>query len=581
MADFRKQIRNKRGNIAIISVFVALALFMIVATHYGTKTLSAVRAYVGAEGQWTKAQKKATSLLIRYSVKEQPQLYQQFQKELELHKAFRTSRQTLISQNPDYDLAFRGIQTGDIHPEDIDLLIWLAQFHDDVSYLQQAFDIWGKGDQKIAELDSLGRVIDQTIQEGRLDDDTRNLFIQKVSTIDAELTELESSFSASMADGARGIRAVLFWSIIGIGIIIIFTGYSITRRYFRKINSLNQELTESEAKFRTVLQNSRDVIYQLNITSKDYEYMSPAVNNMLGYLPEQVLDRGPEFILSLIHPEDQKKLDREIDQMKGKGINEEFTTETEFRIKTKEGNYIWVNNQRSLVRDSNGNPTAIVGTMRDISERKKHEFEIQKSLEEKQTLLAEIHHRVKNNLAVVSGLLELQKNEAGDQVRSTLHETQSRIHSIALIHEKLYQTETLSDIDMQEYIRDFARMVTNSFGSDLKDITVTQELQSFILDITKAVPVGLILNELLNNAYKHGFSGLKKGSIRISLSKKDGMGTLRVADDGKGLTDDFNLDNQQSLGMTLIQTLTKQLDGEFEIKSGDNWTTFKVKFPIS
>ncbi|MDZ7689629.1 MAG: histidine kinase dimerization/phosphoacceptor domain -containing protein [Balneolaceae bacterium] len=246
-----------------------------------------------------------------------------------------------------------------------------------------------------------------------------------------------------------------------------------------------------------------------------------------------------------------------------------------------EGNFIWVNNQRSLVKDSNGNPTAIVGTVRDISDRKKHEVEIQKSLEEKQTLLAEIHHRVKNNLAVISGLLELQKNEADDEVRHTLQDTQARIHSIALIHEKLYQTETLSDIDIQEYIGDFANMVANSYEADLRDISITQEVQSFSLDITKALPIGLILNELLNNAYKHGFSDVKNGDLRITLVKENGTGTLRVADNGQGLPDDFNLDNQQSLGMTLIQTLTKQLEGELEIKSGDKWTTFQVKFPLN
>lgn len=581
MADLDKQLHKKWGNTAIIAVFVVLALFMFGATHYGTKTLSAVRAYVGAEGQWTKAQKEATSLLIQYSVKEQPELYERFKKELELHYSFKTSRQTLISDNPDYDLAFMGFQTGDIHPGDIDLLIWLARFQEDISYLRQAFTIWKQGDRHIAKLDSLGNVLHQAIQEDRLDNNTRNRFIRDITTIDARLTELESSFSATMADGARWIRTVLFWSIVLPGAIIILTGYIITRTYFRDINSLNQELTESETKFRTVLQNSRDVIYQMDFESGDYEYMSPAVKNMLGYSPDQILGRGPEFILDRIHPEDLKRLDREIKEMKGKGVEDQFASETEFRIKTIEGEYIWVNNQRSLVKDSNGNPIAIVGTVRDISDRKKHEVETQKSLEEKQTLLEEIHHRVKNNLAVVSSLLELQKNEAGDEIKPILQDTQSRIHSIAMIHEKLYQTETLSNIDIKEYIDDFTDMVTNSFVSDQKDITVTQEVQSFSLDITKAVPIGLILNELLNNAYKHGFSNVKEGELRITLSKENGTGTLRVADDGQSLPDDFSLDDQQSMGMTLIQTLTEQLEGEFEILPGDTWTTFQVKFSLA
>ncbi len=137
MADLTKQLSTERGNVAIISVFVVLALFIIVTTHYGIKTLASVRAYVGAEGQWTKAQKEATNLLIQYSVKEQLELYNQFQKELELHKAFKDARQTLSSANPDHEMAFRKFQTADLDPNDINLIIWISQFHDEISCLRQ------------------------------------------------------------------------------------------------------------------------------------------------------------------------------------------------------------------------------------------------------------------------------------------------------------------------------------------------------------------------------------------------------------------------------------------------------------
>jgi len=581
MDSLKGQHHNSWGNATIISVFIVLALFMFAATHYGTKTLSAVRAYVGGEDQWTKDQKKETTLLIRYIDNEQPELYEQFQKELKLHKAFKRARQTLISDNPDYNLASQEFQAAKINPNDIDLLIWLAKFHSNISYLQQSFEIWRQGDRHIARLDSLGHTVHRAIQENRLNDKTRTQFKQDIYELDQSLTKLESSFAATMGKGARWIREVLFWSIVGLGIIIIMTGYIITQRFFSKINSLNHKLAESKNKFRTVLQNSRDIVYQMDFESGNYEYMSPAVKNILGYSPDQILERGAEFILDRIHPEDRKRIEQEIGEMKGRGVEDHFAGETEYRIKTKDGTYIWVNNKRSLVKDSNGDPMALVGTVRDISTRKKHEVQTQKSLKEKQTLLEEIHHRVKNNLAVVSSLLELQKNEASDGVRSILQDTQSRIHSIAMIHEKLYKTETLSEIDIREYIGDFTKMIANSFNSDQKDITITKEVQSFTLDITKAVPVGLILNELLNNAYKHGFSDAESGELRITLRKEDEESVLRVADNGKGLPDDFSLTDQQSLGMTLIQTLTNQLEGELEIFSENGWTSFQVTFPIS
>ncbi len=579
MAGIKKHLRSKKGHIGIISVFVVLALFMVVATHYGTKTLSAVRAYVGAEGQWTKAQKEATDLLVRYSVEQDSALYIQFREELKLHKSFKEARQTLISDNPDYNLAFRGFQTADLHPDDIDLLIWLAQFHDDISYLDRAYEIWRQGDQRIAELDSLGRELHRAVREGNIDIDSRRQFIRDISSLDRTLTGLESSFSATMAEGARWLRSLLFWSIVGIGAVFIITGYGITRSFFRDINKLNQELLESESKFKKVLENSRDVIYQLNFESGEYEYMSPYVEDMLGYPPEVFFDRGRSFVLERVHPDDLQQMERELKEMQGKVVGDHFASETEFRIKTKSGDYIWVNNQRSLVKNENNEPVAIVGSVRDISDRKKHEVETEKSLREKQTLLEEIHHRVKNNLAVISSLLELQKNEADASLNEVFEDTQARIQSIAMIHEKLYQTETLSEVDIRDYIEDFADMVSKTFNSQQRDIIIRKDIQSFSLDITKAVPLGLIFNELLNNAFKHGFSDANKGEIVITLKEKDGYALFSVANSGNKLPDNFSIAQSGSLGMTLIKTLTKQLEGELNIVQ-DEWTKFEITFPI-
>ncbi|WP_138432067.1 sensor histidine kinase [Fodinibius saliphilus] len=576
-----KQLRNKKGNIGLIPVFVVLALFIAVATHYGTKTHSALRAYVVAEGHWAKTQKEAALLLIQYCIKEDERLYKQFQEKLKVHEVFTISRKALLSGKMDNDLTSRVVQSTDIHPDDVDLMIWLTRFHDHIGYLQEAFEIWAQGDQKIAQLDSMGTALHRAIEENGMNDDAKNQYIQEVYRLDQELSKLESSFSATMVAGARWARSVLFWSIVGLGLILVIIGYVITRSFFRNIDNLNQELFESETKFRTVLQNSRDVIYQMDTEFKYYEYMSPAVENMLGYSPELLLNKGPKFILDRIHPEDRIRISQEIQQLREKGVGDQFETENEFRLKTKEDNYIWVNIQRSLVRDANGDPTAIVGTVRDISDRKEHEAEVEESLKEKQTLLEEIHHRVKNNLAVVSSLLELQKNESGDEVKPILRDTQSRIHSIAMIHEKLYQTETLSEIEMEEYIEDFAEMVVNSFGSDKKNITISREVQSFSMEITKAVPIGLILNELLNNSYKHAFSEAVEGKVQITLTKENGLGKLRVTDNGKGLPDDFKVENQQSLGMTLVQTLAEQLEGEFSVPSKNGGATFQITFPIS
>jgi PAS domain S-box-containing protein len=318
----------------------------------------------------------------------------------------------------------------------------------------------------------------------------------------------------------------------------------------------------------------------MDFNSQNYEYLSPAVESMLGYTPEELVEKGPSFILERIHPEDLKRIEQEVNEMKGKGVEDHFAKETKYRIKTKEGNYIWVNNRRRLLRDEDGNPVAFVGSIRDISEQERHEIKMQQSLKEKQTLLAEIHHRVKNNLAIISGLLHLQQMEADKQLHPVLEDMQSRIKSIAMIHEKLYQTDSFSEIDMKEYVQDFTQMVENTYSSKQQKIEMKENLESFTLDITRAVPLGLILNELLNNAFKHGFSDTHNGEIRIILKKGPKEILLSVEDNGHPLPDDFSLENSGSLGMTLIKTLSSQLDGTIDI-SQDEWTTFKITFPIS
>ena len=532
----------KKTNTAIIIIFVVIAAFTFVAGHYGTKITSAVRAYVTAEGQWTKAQKEATHQLILYSIHQEKSYYKNFQEQLKLHYSFTKARKTLLSENPDISLATRKFVTSDLHADDIDLMIWLTHNFKEYSRFKKALTIWEEGDRYIAKLDSLGQQIHQTIQNKAMGQSQQLQYLSKISSLDNTLTDLETQFSSVMGATARWIQTTVFWIIITVGALLIIIGYLLTRRFFSQINKLNRQLYRSEAKFKKVLKHSRDVIYQLNIDTADYDYMSPYVEKMLGYKAEKILENGKEFILNRIHPDDLERLNREVNQMEGEELDKQFAQATEFRIKRDDDTYIWVNNQRSLVKDKEDNPTAIVGSVRDISDRKKHEVKIQQALKEKKTLLQEIHHRVKNNLAVISSLLELQKQESEEAVGSVLEKTQTRIQSIAKIHEKLYQTKDLSNIEIDEYIEEFTTVIFNTYKISDRDISIKTDLESFKLDIIKAVPLGLIYNELLNNAFKHGFTGKNQGEVSISLETEDNLATLTVVNDGNTLPDDFSLD---------------------------------------
>lgn len=226
------------------------------------------------------------------------------------------------------------------------------------------------------------------------------------------------------------------------------------------------------------------------------------------------------------------------------------------------------------------NKDHLIAYVRDISEQIKYQDAIKKSLKEKDTLLAEVHHRVKNNLAVISGLLEMQTFNAGsEQIVQELRESQARIQSIATVHETLYQSESFSDIALHSYIDDLVSYISGTFRHAGAQINFNNEIEPISLTVKQAVPCGLLLNELITNAYKHAFTDQEEGTIAIQLSQDDKTVTLVVSDDGVGLPDDFDINTSSSLGMTLISTLVQQLGGRLTIET-DPHTRFHITFDV-
>jgi PAS domain S-box-containing protein len=224
-----------------------------------------------------------------------------------------------------------------------------------------------------------------------------------------------------------------------------------------------------------------------------------------------------------------------------------------------------------------GEPLAGFGMYIDISEQKKYEQEIYRSLKEKHLLLKEIHHRVKNNLAVVSGLLQLQMYETDDPVvRETLQESESRIQTMALIHEKLYNSQNLSHISCKSYIGELIETIQNSNDS-AKNISVVTDIADMELNINKAVPFALLVNEAVTNSFKHAFEDQDEGTIRINVECNDDQISARITDNGRGLPEEFDINDKESLGMTLIENFAQQLEAEWELGS-DNGVYVEVEF---
>jgi two-component sensor histidine kinase len=218
--------------------------------------------------------------------------------------------------------------------------------------------------------------------------------------------------------------------------------------------------------------------------------------------------------------------------------------------------------------------------MQDITERQQVEAALRDSLRDKDVLLQEIHHRVKNNLQIVSSLLHLQTDQAAQPtVKAVFKEAQRRVLSMALIHESLYRSPNLAQVNLAEYIETLCTHVFRSFGVDGAQIKLVTRLEPVALGLEQAVPCGLIVNELLSNALKYAFPSGRTGQITLTLSAPAGQVQLRVADNGVGLPPPMENVPARPPGLGLVSMLAKQLKGEVVVERGEG-AAFQLTFPL-
>jgi len=346
----------------------------------------------------------------------------------------------------------------------------------------------------------------------------------------------------------------------------IFQTIDITER-----KSAEDALKESERKYSEFFRTSRDPVF---ITTKGGKLVeaNDAFMEVLGY---ETMDELLKIAV-LEHyenPDDRKRFNRTIEQQ---GFAKEFPV----NLVKKDGSILNTLLTATMIKDRDGNVTGFQGTIRDITERKQAEDQIKASLREKEVLLREIHHRVKNNLQVVSSLLNMQARNAKDKnTIEILSEARDRIKTMSLIHSQLYESSDLSEINMKEFVDLLLGQLLQSYPVGDTRITPVVRADDYPFPISVAVPVGLIINELLSNALKHAFYGRDKGKIEVSLTASEsGRIHLAVSDDGVGLPPGFDIDESKTLGLRLVKILTEdQLQGTLEVTS-DGGATFEIEF---
>lgn len=344
-----------------------------------------------------------------------------------------------------------------------------------------------------------------------------------------------------------------------------------------------QTLKESEERFRLISENTSDLIAIITFTvNPKFKYVSPAYYKVLNYeYPE--LEGAHCF--KFVHPQDLLKLvptfKKFLDKKDVAGQNKtklEFSKIVEYRFRDKKGKW------RNMESTINNIKDDLVIVARDVTERKQQQERIQDSLKEKEILLQEIHHRVKNNLQIISSLLYLQsKNVTSPTTLEHLQDSQSRVKSMALIHEKLYQSNDLANINFKDYVKSLANNLIQTYCKNGTSVGLDININNVFLTIDKAIPCGLIINELLSNSLKYAFPNGLQGKINIELKSCDKSNEskhnyqLSIKDNGVGIPSDFDYDNTNSLGLKLVNNLTHQLDGNLEIENGKG-TLFIIRF---
>jgi len=276
------------------------------------------------------------------------------------------------------------------------------------------------------------------------------------------------------------------------------------------------------------------------------------------------LDRA----LTFYTPEGKAKIEEGLN----KALSEKKSYDLEVEIVTEKGKRKWVRAMGHPVIH-NEDINKITGTFQDITERKQREIEINENAREKEVLLAEIHHRVKNNLAIISGLLELKAlNIDDEELTQILRQSQLRIQSMGMIHEALYEADDFSNLDFSDFVKNLISTIENVHKDLGKDIAIEVSCSdSLELNVNQAIPCGLIINELITNSFKHAFIETSGGKVEVNIihdEAKDEV-ILQVIDNGGGLPEEFMDGQTNSLGATLIDQLTTQLDGDLKMQNDD------------
>lgn len=334
--------------------------------------------------------------------------------------------------------------------------------------------------------------------------------------------------------------------------------------------TLEKRLRAERQFLALIVEGSDDAIYSKDLNGIVLSW-NPGAQKIFGYTPEEIIGKPVSMLTA---PGNEKQVPEILSQLKAGNRIEHFETQR----KRKDGTLIHVSLTISPVKDDSGNIIAASSIAKDITKQKQAAMVIQSQLQEKQILLQEIHHRVKNNLQLVASLLELRSRGMDNQAaKAAFNDSIGRIRSMAMLHEKMYGSNIVGTVNFGEYIKSLFAPLAEAFNKDLP-INFVVDSDHFMLDLNRAIPLGLILNELLTNSVKHAFSSSQPPEIMVKIRTNMDKVAMTVADNGTGLPPDVDLFKSESFGFKIVRLLIEQVDGQIKVQKA-NGTVFEITLP--
>lgn len=600
VAAFRPN--SSRKVVLLVSLFSLFVVMMVGILYVSGSIFAGVRSYVRAEGLWAKAQKEAVSSLNDYIYFQTPDHYADFHDALGVILGDKRARLALLLPLPDHTEAREGFLLGGSHPDDVEDMIWFFTHFQDVSYLREAISIWTKGDETIEVLIALGEEINTAVAQGALTSALQASFRERLWRLDTVLTRLEVQFSEVLSEGARWVRDVVLvvtFTLVGLFLSI---GTLVSWQIIRSINRAENEVVESEAKYRGILVNMVDTYYRASEDGR-LTMVSPSAASLLGYSPDELI--GSYLSTYFFDPDECRKLLAKMNRNGGR------ISRTRVRLRHKQGQDVWVSTSASYFSDSAGNIEGVEGIAQDITQQLENErkiIESQLQAEEankaKSEFLSSMSHELRTPLNAVLGFAQML------QMGSLSEKQQDHVESILFAGNHLLQ--------LINEVLDLARIEANEMDLSFEDVTIRDAVSECIalisplqarhgiklIDNSEVAPAQAVradrlrlkqvLINLLSNAIKFNTVA---GTVQVDQSiTDDGFARISVSDTGIGIAeedsasvfvkfhrvgaDPMKAREGTGIGLAVCKLLVEQMGGRigFESKIGVG-TTFWVDLP--